>query len=106
MSYVIDPYDIADIVTLSGAFTNSGGVATDPTTITFDLTEPDAVTTSYVYGTDSELVKDSTGNYHVAWPITKSGLHAWRMAGTGAVETAQEGVFYARPTLIVPVPTP
>ena len=85
-------YDVGDSVRMSAAFTVSS-VATDPTTITFKMREPDGTVTTYVYGTDAELVKDSTGNYHVDWGTSMSGDFFYRFTGTGACVAASEGYF-------------
>lgn len=67
--------------TLSTTF-KIGDVATDPTTVTFTL-KGNGESTTYVYGTDSELVKDSTGNYHVNYDFTESGYYQYSFIGTG-----------------------
>ena len=69
------------IVPLSTAFT-VGDVATDPTTVTFTL-KGNGETVSYVYGTDDELIKDSTGNYHVDYTFEESGYYQYSFVGTG-----------------------
>lgn len=58
-------YELGDLVRCSGAFTDSNGTATDPSAVLFDWRRPDNVKATYTYGTDAQLVKDSTGNYHV-----------------------------------------
>jgi len=87
-------YDVGDLVQLSVTFKNSAGTNTDPTTVTFKLQTPDAATTTYVYGTDSQLVKSATGVYHVNWSCTQVGLHLVSWVGTGTIETAEEGYFH------------
>lgn len=92
-------YDIGDMVKLQSTFTVSD-VATDPTTITFTLREPNNTVTTYVYGTDSQLVKSGTGIYYVNWTVRMSGKHRWRMVGTGACVAAAEGTIDARESLV------
>lgn len=60
-------YDGGDLVRCSGVFKNSAGTAIDPTTVKFSFywQSASSTITTYVFGTDAELVKDSTGNYHV-----------------------------------------
>ena len=59
------------------------------------MTEPDATVTTYVNGTNAELVKDSTGKYHVDWTITQAGRHFWKVRGTGAIVQAEGSSFAA-----------
>ena len=89
-------YDIGDKPRLSVAFSDYQDTATDPTAITFICIEPDGVSVSYVYATDSELVKDNVGNYHVDYSIKKQGRHTFKFVGTGTVESTERSEFYAR----------
>lgn len=89
-------YDVGDERRLAAAFTDLAGDAADPSTVRFTIEEPDGTVTEYVYGTDAELVKASTGNYYVDWPIAQAGYHSWRMAGTGTAAAAEEASFTAR----------
>jgi len=57
----VNIYDIGDNVTMAAAFT-SNSVATDPTGVTFKIKLPSGAVTTYVYSTDVQLIKDSTGN--------------------------------------------
>lgn len=85
-------YDIGSLVRISATFSSSGAV-TDPTAVVFKIKTGSGGTTTYTYGTDAALVKDSTGCYHVDWTTTVSGVHSYRFAGTGAVITAGESSF-------------
>ncbi len=89
-------YHIGDLRRLTAVFT-VGGTDTDPSALTFTMREPDGTETSYLLGTDAELVKDSTGNYHVDWPIAKARRHHYTWIGTGAAAEAGQGEFYAVP---------
>jgi hypothetical protein len=81
-----------DLFRISVAFTNSGGTATDPTTVTFTVVEPDSAVTSYVY--PATIVKDSTGNYHLDWTAAKDGEHDIYFAGTGTVQRVYHDRFH------------
>jgi hypothetical protein len=97
---VSDSYQIGDCVRLSASFRAlATGALTDPTTVTFKtkVGESGAVTT-YVYGTDAELVKDSTGVFHVDLPFTQAGTHYYRFVGTGAVKAAVEDELEVEPS--------
>jgi hypothetical protein len=91
----MNSYDVGDLVRLSATFEVSD-VATNPTATTFKIKVPSGTVTTYVYGTDAQLVRDSTGHFHVDWSVTESGPHYWRMAGTGSAQAAEESAFFVR----------
>lgn len=92
-------YDLGDLVRCSAVFKNAAGTNTDPTTVTAKVKTPTGVTTTYVYGTDVALVRDSAGNYHVDITTTEAGTWSYRFVGTGAVVQADETVFYVEASL-------
>lgn len=102
----ITTHDIGDLVPLRAAFTNAAGAAADPTNVTFKIRKPDGTTTTYVHGTDSELVKDSVGNYHVDFPVTLAGFYEWRYEGTGTVTAAIDGEFVGATSVFYPAAYP
>lgn len=75
-------------------FKNAAGTDTDPTAVTFTMTEPDGTKTVYTYGVDAALTKSAAGKYSVTWTTDQAGRHEWRWAGTGAVAAADTGVFF------------
>lgn len=81
--------DIGDSKRFSIAFTDIANAAADPTAVTAVITEPDGIATTYVYGTDAELVKDGVGNYHVDFVFAKQGRHKIKLTGTGAINSAE-----------------
>lgn len=87
----INTYDVGDIARVAAPFTDENGAAVDPTTVTFKFKKPASAETEYVYPTDAELVKDSTGNYHVDLTLDTAGKWYYRWAGTGANVAADEG---------------
>lgn len=86
-------YDFGDLVRVSGAFTNSSGVAQDPTVVKCSIRSPAGVVTTYVYGTDAALVKDSTGNYHADVSAAAIGWYYYRWFSTGTGQASDEGWF-------------
>ena len=74
----------------------------DPTTITFRFRDPDGNQTAWVYGTDSELVRSSTGDYYAIVPTDESGVWDYEFEGTGTVDIISVGKFVATPTLGYP----
>lgn len=94
----IDVYDKGDLVRVSAAFTDSAGAAADPTGVTLKVIEPDGTQTSYVYGTDAEVIKASTGNYYADIAADAAGGWHYQWAGSGAVVAVQPGQFAVQPT--------
>lgn len=85
-----------DTVRLSASFVNSSGAAADPTTITLILSV-NGLESTLTYGS-SGIVKDSVGNYHYDYVVPDFAsmyeiIYRWQ--GTGAITSAQEGMFYA-----------
>ncbi len=99
----MNAYDLGDTRRLSAAFNIAANspTATDPTTLNFKMREPDGTVTTYLEGTDAELVKDSTGNFHVDWLLAQVGRHRYRWVGTGAAAEADTGAFESLPGTIV-----
>jgi len=85
-------YDIGDRVRLSATF-SLNAVNTDPTTVIVKVRTPRGLETKYTYITDSAVVKDAVGKYHVDVDITESGYWYQRWQGTGAVVAAEEQSF-------------
>ena len=73
-------------------------VDSDPSALTFKMRVGGAAPVEYVYGTDSELVKDSAGDYHVDWRIQSEQLHAYRFESgdSGPAQGAEEHHFKVR----------
>ena len=93
---MVSSYDIGDRVRVSLAFTDDSANPADPTTVRGRFRDPSGVVTTYVYGTDSELAKDSVGNYHFDVDPDSDGEWRYRGEGTGAVRAAAEGRFSVR----------
>lgn len=89
----MNEYTVGNVIRCSTAFTNLAGAAIDPTTVSFSFKTPAGVVTTYVYPTDVQLVKDSTGNYHVDIAADTEGLYSWRFFSTGTGKAAVEGQF-------------
>lgn len=92
----VNTYDIGDLVRISAAFVNDGGVATDPASgaVIAKYKDPSGNTTTLTYPADVALVKDSTGNYHVDILVDEFGDWHYRFAGTSVVVAADEHRFY------------
>lgn len=86
-------YDLGDVVRQTGTFTNSGGTAADPGTVSFSYTDPSGSATSYTYPTDVQLVKQTTGVYYTDIPANLEGIYRWRWLSVGTGAASTEGQF-------------
>lgn len=92
--------NVGDRMQVPTTFTNAAGAVADPTTVTFRFDSPSKANTVYVYGVDGQLVRDSTGVYHVNIDPDEAGLWSWRFEGTGAIVAANQGQFRALASLV------
>lgn len=88
----MNSYLIGALVNLDASFTVAG-VLTDPTTLVYIVREPDGIETSFLYGTDVEVVRLAQGRYRLQWRVAQSGAHYYRAEGTGAADGVQEAHF-------------
>jgi hypothetical protein len=75
-------------------------ILTDPTAVTCKVMNPSKQIDTYVFGTNGELVKDSTGIYHLDVVVDEKKQWNVRFEGTGvctAVEEISFGVQSAFP---------
>lgn len=98
----MDPiFSYGQRVRITGTFlTSSGSAAVDPTVVKGQYhAAAIGVTTTYTYGTDSELVKGGSGVYYFDIDTTESsGVIYWRIYSTSAgSQAAEEGRIYVRP---------
>lgn len=73
-------------------FWNASGSKADPTTLTLYCICPSELHT-YVYGTDNEVVKDATGEYHADITLTEAGTVHWEWVAAGALVAKAKGEF-------------
>ena len=92
-------YDIGDTVKIytSTVFTdNDTELAMDPDTVRFLVRNPSGTTTTYVYGTDTEIARNDTGDYEMILRPDATGVWRYRIEGLtagGDAVSAQEGAF-------------
>jgi len=94
---LINVYDKGDLVRVEGAFKDDDEILTDPTIVRFKFTTPAGVMTTYVHGTDVQLVRDSTGQYHVDLTPTQSGDWHYSWECSGLVQAAEPWQFVVKP---------
>lgn len=70
-----------------------GGVATDPTTVTFKVLNPDGTVLTKAYPADTEVVHEATGRFHLDVPTPEVGTYPYRVESTGTPKGAAESSF-------------
>lgn len=98
MSY----YDIGDSLKLrtSTPFQVAiTGVLIDPDIVTFTIKTPSNIKTEYVYGIDSEVIREAEGDYSLIIRPDIAGIWRYSISGTtssGTALSATEGRFEVR----------
>jgi hypothetical protein len=79
------PFTQGDLVRLDGIFRTAAGVLLDPTAVSVTVVRPDEQRNTYTYVTDADVVKDTTGTYHinVSASIPGTWRYWWHSTGTG-----------------------
>ena len=86
-------YKLGNTVKVSAVFRDVDGDLTDPNTVTARKKVPAGTETSYVYGVDAALVRNSIGSYYLLIPTTTAGTYYYRFVGDDDMDTANEGSF-------------
>jgi hypothetical protein len=91
----IDPATGQALAAPPAAFT-TGGVATDPTTVTLTVKKPDGTLLVYGWptpGATGSLTREAAGRFYADVLLTIKGVWKYELAGTGAVTTVEQGSF-------------
>jgi len=83
--------NIGDVRRMTVSYQENDLTYHDPTTITLHIVAPSGTSTTYVYGTDSELVQDATGQYYADYLIDESGIWRYQWVSTGTLPSMEEG---------------
>ena len=94
-------YDVGAVVRSSIVFQTISGVVVDPGAVTFKEMPLGGVVSSFVNGTATEVVKDSTGKYHIDVSVNVAGQHKFRWEGTGTNAAAAQETVLVRPDMLV-----
>jgi hypothetical protein len=87
-------HDLGDLCRVTAEFTNVvTEAALDPTVVKLSFKDPSDNVTTWIYGTDAEIVKDSTGNYHADIDCDEAGTWYYRWWSTGTGQAADEASF-------------
>jgi hypothetical protein len=91
-------FDVGELVHLEMEFTDQEtGAHVDPTTVLLRIRQPSAAITTYTYGVDVILIKDSVGHYHADVPLPVHGIWAFKWEGSGTHQAADRGTFEVCP---------
>jgi hypothetical protein len=96
-------YEIDTLVRLAVAFaTVSGSIPTDPTDIKLFVKPPTGGVTTYTYLL-SQVIKDSTGMYHMDLLVNAIGVWTYKWQGTGSAQvTSPDQTLTCNSTIFVP----
>ena len=97
-------YDIGDRRKLTCQIRNEAGQLADPEALFFQMRTPDGETTTYRYGTGTQVVSESTGLFRVHWDCTQSGFHGYRWVATGSIAAAEESSFLVNQSMFGALP--
>lgn len=93
-------YHQGNIIRVTGTWTDVDGDPLDPTVVRFEMQNPAGTVTSYVYGTDIQLVKASAGVYYVDIDASISGIWYYRFYSTGVGQAGRRSNFLVLETEI------
>lgn len=89
----MNEYFIGALVRVAASFANAAGAPADPTIVRAKVKKPSGTVTSYLYGTDVELVRDGLGAFHLDINVDQAEEWCYRFEGTGAVQAVDENNF-------------
>jgi len=89
----MNEYPFGTAVKVEDAYRTPAGTLYDPTTVIVKIQAPDRTETSYTYGVGADVVKDSTGKYHLWLLPTQVGRYGYRFKGAGPQAVANEKYF-------------
>lgn len=99
-------YNQGDQVIVDATFT-ADGTDTDPTTVVFNVREPDMTVLTYTYGEDTNVTRVSTGVYQCDLGVpAQTGEYRYDAVGTGTVNVTLPGTFYVFQNVTVPPSSP
>ncbi len=101
----MDPhFDLGTLVRVPFVFLDSSGSVVDPAVVKFEYNcVAVGLTTTFTYGADAALVKDSNGRYHADIDTNESsGLYYYRPFSEGTGQAARVAKFYVRPKQFSP----
>lgn len=89
----IKHYPKGNVIRIRATFKDLANTLGDPTAVSFSFKNPAGITTTYLYNTDVELVRETTGVYHVDIDADTVGIWYHKFFSTGTGQAAAEGSF-------------
>lgn len=89
-------YVIGNKIRITGTITDLEGTAVDPTTLEIEVRDPAGKVTTYTYGEDEEVVRDSTGVYYLDLLPNLPGPWRYYWLGEGENQVASNGSFFVK----------
>lgn len=92
---------VGNVVRTYATFKDIDDVLQDPSTVQVQIKDPSATITTYVYGTNAELVKASVGKYYVETDTSgqAGGTYQLKWNSTGTYKAAGQTYFTVADTL-------
>lgn len=92
---MIDTFALGQDVRVTAVFTDpdNDDAAVDPDVVKLSFKDPAETVTTWTYDSDTELVRDSAGNYHALIDADAAGIWYYRWWSTGDGKAAKEGTF-------------
>ncbi len=95
-------YNLGALVKVSATFTVAETEqAIDPDVVNVSVRAPDETVTTFVYGTNAEVIRDDPGEYHSDVNANQSGTWYYRWFSTGDGQAAEENRFEVRPAMAI-----
>jgi len=90
--------DMGDAIRVTSTYVDpfNSDTPIDPEDVMFSVRSPCGAVTTYVYGTDTEVVRTDTGVYHVDITIDAAGVWHVRGWSTGDGQAAEEAELVAK----------
>lgn len=74
---------------------------TDPNTLRLDIIDPTSTTTSYEFGTDPEIVRDSVGQFHFDLMLTQRGVWRYQWFSNASLTAFEEGIIEVADEVVI-----
>lgn len=99
----VNVYDDGDVVRLTGVFVDVNGTPVDPDEVYFSFRFNAGPVTTWRYGVNVQVVRESVGTYHADIDVSsKRGQTCYyRVYSRGNGQTAGESHFFVQPSSIL-----
>lgn len=98
---MLETYLVGEIARISLGVADLAGLIADPGGLVLRVKSASGSVTTYTYGTDAVIVRDSQGAYHADIPLTAPGQWAYRWECSAPNAGAAEGVITVQKSRVV-----